>query len=124
MKTRLASVSQRHALVQALKPYRYYNRWIKSKACFLTPQEIALISLYQQTGSYHTCCGLLQKSIIEVSNLLMKTILRLKAWLFLYQRWEQKQAWLDKMYARYCRHIERKLRHNAQRQRKLPGRPP
>lgn len=122
MRTRIAPINQKKELARALKPYRYYNKWIKSKGCFLSWKEIGLVSLYKQTGSYSVCAGLLQISLIEAANRLIKTVLRLNTWLPLYQEWEKREITYYKNLARQA-----KLLNQAQSpvtQKDVPMSPP
>jgi len=89
MTTRFAPVNQKKNLAKALKPYAdSWNEWIKSPSCFLSIQEIQLIEIYQQTGSYAACRDHLHIGIIEAANELIKIILRLKVSVNKFQQWK------------------------------------
>lgn len=89
MKTRLAPVNQKRNLAKALKPYKRWDEWTNSPACFLSKLNVQIIEIYRKTGSYARCNQKLNITIVAAANRLLDAIFRLQAFLALYQKWEQ-----------------------------------
>jgi hypothetical protein len=106
MRTRIAPVNQKKELARALKPYKRYNDWIKTRDCFLNREEIGLVSLYLHTGSYSICASVLKISLVDAANKLIKIILRLNTQLPFYQEWEKHDLALHKNLSRQLKALK------------------